>query len=527
MLVLFPACKPSSTLVERGIKTQTLHVGNGLEPHDLDPHLVTATNEIKILSALFEGLIGQNPIDLSPVSAAAESWTISENRLKYTFLLRDNLYWDNGDKLTSDDFKFGIQRILTPELAAPNAYLLFVLKNAEAFNKGAVKFDEVGVTNPNESTLILELKNPASYLLNLLSHPAWFPVHRKSLATHGNPFKRSTSWTQPDSMVSNGPFSLVEWRVNEYVRLNKNNLYWDNQTTKLYEIFFYPTENLDAEERAFQGGQLHLTEGLPVSKVGYYRQKNHPELQINPYLGTYYLQLNTRNKPLSDPRIRTALSLVIDRNQIVERITEGEQKPAWHFTPPNTAGYYAKFSSSKNIEKARALFTEAGFPNGENFPVLKYLYNTSGNHKTIAEALQQMWRSTLGIRVELENQEWKVYTQSRQNGSFEILRSSWVGDYLDPSTFLDVWTSESGNNFTGWQSSKYDGIIEKTKSIEETETRYSLFEIAEKLLLSEQPIIPLYFYNSVFLKHPSVKGFYPTLLNYHPWKNVYLESPKP
>ena len=271
MLVLFPACKPSSTLVERGIKTQTLHVGNGLEPHDLDPHLVTATNEIKILSALFEGLIGQNPIDLSPVSAAAESWTISENRLKYTFLLRDNLYWDNGDKLTSDDFKFGIQRILTPELAAPNAYLLFVLKNAEAFNKGAVKFDEVGVTNPNESTLILELKNPASYLLNLLSHPAWFPVHRKSLATHGNPFKRSTSWTQPDSMVSNGPFSLVEWRVNEYVRLNKNNLYWDNQTTKLYEIFFYPTENLDAEERAEFLADMGLEEpGLSrVIRAGY------------------------------------------------------------------------------------------------------------------------------------------------------------------------------------------------------------------------------------------------------------------
>ncbi len=527
ILAFSQACKPKFTIVERGIEAQTLHVGNGLEPQDLDPHIITGTNEIKILSALFEGLIGQDPKDLRPVPAAAESWTISEDGLTCKFHLRDNLYWNNGDKVTSEDFKFGIQRILTPQLAAKNAYLLFVLKNAEAFNNGELNFDSVGVSNPNESTLILELENPAPYLLSLLFHPAWFPVHRTSLEAQGDPFARSTSWTQPESMVSNGPFRLADWRVNEYIHLERSPSYWDDDTTKLNQIFFYPTENLDAEERAFQGGQLHLTEAIPVSKVGYYREQSHPALQINPYLGTYYLQLNTRNTPLSDPRVRTALSLVINRDQIVGKITKGNQKPAWHFTPPDTAGYNTNYISSKNVDQARSLLTEAGYPNGENFPVLKYLYNTSENHKAIGEALQQMWRSELGIRVQLENQEWKVYTQSRENGSFDILRSSWVGDYLDPSTFLDVWTSDSGNNFTGWSSPQYDTMIEETRRLADVGNRFSVFEIAEKLMLSQQPIIPLYFYNSVFLKHSAVKGFYPTLLNYHPWKHVYLETPKP
>jgi oligopeptide transport system substrate-binding protein len=519
-------CKKKTSLVEVGIATQTLHVGNGLEPQDLDPHLITGISEIKILSALLEGLVGQAPEDLSPVPGVAESWDISEDGRIYTFHLRPQLKWSDGTKLTTEDFIYSFQRMLNPKLGAANAYLLFSLKNAKKYYEGNSDWDNVGVAALDQRTLIIELENPTPYFLRLLAHPAWFPLPKTTLSKFGEPYGRATGWTRAGSLVANGPFQLSEWRVNERIHLTRNNNYWDNNTTRLNEIYFYPTESREAEERAYRGGRLHLTEALPTSRVQYYQDRKDPALQIDPYLGTYYLQLNSRKPPLSDSRVRRALSLVLDRRLIVEKVTQGDQQPAWHFTPPGTAGYTPDISGQKNLDEAKRLLTEAGFENGEGFPELTYLYNTSESHKAIAEAIQSMWQTELGIKIRLENQEWKVYTQSREAGSFHILKSSWIADYEDPSSFLDVWTSQSGNNFTGWKSVEYDHLIRTTRSQPSATERTFIFEQAEKLLIAEQPIIPLYFYTSVYLKHPSVAGYYPTLLNYHPWKYVYLKSPE-
>ena len=524
LLVLLPsACKPGQTIVERSGANQILHVGNGQEPQELDPHIITGVSEIKILSALFEGLVGQDPENLDPIPGAAESWDISPNGLTYTFHLRPDLKWSDGQPLTAMDFAFSFERALTPAVAAPNAYLLYVLKNAAACYRGEVAFEEVGVKALDEGALELQLSHPTPYLLSLLAHPAWFPVQRSAIAAQGEALGRSPGWTRPGNFVGNGPFQLENWKVNSYVQVVKNPHYWDAERTRLNQIFFYPTESREAEERAFRAGQLHLTEAMPVSKVGFYRDQDHPALRINPYLGTYYLQLNTRNPALADTRVRQALALAIDRDLIVESITRGGQKPAWHFTPPGTGGYTPAISGSKNVELAQQLLAQAGFPGGEGFPRLSYLYNTSENNKAIAEALQQMWRRNLGLSVELINQEWKVYTHSRETGQFDILRSSWIGDYLDATSFLDVWTSESGNNFTGWQSDGYDDLLAQARLVNAAEERFAIFAQAEELLMREQPILPLYFYTSVYLKHESVKGYYPTLLNYHPWKFVYLE----
>lgn len=520
----FCGCNQGPSNTEKGIATQTLHVGNGLEPQELDPQIITGGSEIKILSSLFEGLAGQHPMDLSPLPGSAESWEISEDGLEYIFHLRDGLRWSNGDILSAQDFAFSFQRMLNRKLGAANAYLLFALKNAQAYYEGSVSWESVGVTPIDESTLKLELENPTPYFLRLLSHPAWFPLHKPSLAAFGDPLGRASGWTRPGSLVSNGPFQLADWKINEYIRVVKNENYWDRQSTRLNEIIFYPTESRDAEGRAFEAGQLHITEAVPSSKVGYYREQKNPALNIDQYLGTYYLQLNTRKPPLSDSRVRKALSLVIDRRLIVEQITQGDQQPAWYFTPPGMDGYDPKISGEIDRARARKLLSEAGFPNGEGFPVLTYLYNTSENNKTIGEALQQTWQSSLGIRVELINQEWKVFTQSRQSGEFDILRGSWIADYIDPSSFLEVWTSQSGNNFTGWSSGKYDNLISRSLATRDQSKRFSHFANAERLLIDEQPIIPLYFYTSVYLKDPSVQGYNPTLLNYHPWKHVYLES---
>jgi oligopeptide transport system substrate-binding protein len=525
LLVLISfGCKQKSSPVESGTSTQVLHAGNGLEPQDLDPHIITGISEIRILSALFEGLVGQDPKDLSPVPGAASGWDVSENGRTYTFHLRENLKWSNGKQLSSKDFDYSFQRMLNPNLGASNSYLLFVLKNAKAYFEGQTEWENVGVKSPDPNTLVLELENPTPYLLRLLAHPAWFPIPKSVLSEFGEPLGRATGWTRAGKLVSNGPFELTDWRINENVHMTRNEQYWDKATTRLKEIYFYPTESKESEERAFRRGQLHLTEAMPASKVGYYRDQKNPSLQIDPYLGTFYLQLNTRKQPLTDRRVRRALSLVLDRRLIVEKITQGKQQPAWHFTPPGIAGYDPKITGEKNSAEAKRLLAEAGFENGEGFPVLTYLYNTSENNKAIAEALQQMWQSSLGIHIELTNQEWKVFTQTRETGDFDLLRSSWIADYEDPSTFLDVWTSQSGNNFTGWTSKEYDQLIQATQSKAVESERFALFESAEKLLINEQPIIPIYFYTSVYLKHNSVKGYYPTLLNYHPWKFVYLDS---
>ncbi len=521
-LILSTACKKKTTPVENGITQQILHVGNGLELQELDPHIITGISEIKTLSALFEGLVGQAPEDLSPAPGLASSWDISDDGKTYTFHLREGLTWSNQTPLTASDFSFSFKRMLNPKLGAANAYLLFVLKNAQSYYEGNAAWSEVGVRVENDRTLILELENPTPYFLRLLSHPAWYPVPENVLNQFGDPFGRATGWTRAGTLVSSGAFQLVDWRINERLQMVRNPHYWDNDTTRLEEIYFYPTENREAEERAYRGGQLHITEAMPTSQVKHYREQNDPALQIDPYLGTYYLQLNTHTKPLDDPRVRKALSLVINRNLITEKITQGGQKPAWHFTPPDTAGYTPPISGPENEVEAKRLLNEAGFPNGENFPKLTYLYNTSENHKAIAEAIQHTWQSSLGIQIELINQEWKVYTQSRESGQFDILRSSWVADYEDPISFLDVMSSKSGNNFTGWTSQDYDRLLDQSHGSTNQAARYELLGMAEELLIKEQPIIPLYFYTSVYLKHPAVKNYYPTLLNYHPWKHVYL-----
>ena len=286
-MVLFAsaACKNKSTPVESGIARQILHVGNGLELQDLDPHIITGISEIKTLSALFEGLAGQAPEDLSPVPGAAASWTISEDNKTYTFLLRSDLKWSDGSALTADDFAFSFKRMLNPELGAANAYLLFVLKNARDYYQGNASWPDVGIRVTDTHTLTLELENPTPYFLRLLSHPAWYPLPKQVLSRFGDPLGRATGWTRAGHLVSNGPFKLADWRINERLQVVRNPHYWDNPATRLEQIYFYPTENREAEERAYRGGLLHITEALPTSQVKHYRESGDPSLQIDPTSG--------------------------------------------------------------------------------------------------------------------------------------------------------------------------------------------------------------------------------------------------
>jgi oligopeptide transport system substrate-binding protein len=533
LLVLFVAipfalgttgCLKRETAVERGNRDQTLHRGMGPEPADLDPHLATTANDYTVLSALFEGLVGEHPATLAPVPGVAERWELSADQLTYTFHLRADAKWSNGDPVTSRDFLASWQRVLTPSLAADNAYLLYIVQNAEAFHQGTLTdFAQVGVSAPDDRTVRITLEHPASYFLSLLQHWVWWPVHLPTLQKHGSPYERGNRWARPDTFVGNGPFNLAEWRTGQHLHVVKSPTYWDAATVRLNAVRFHPIEDLNAEERAFRSGQLHLTEALPVAKVDAYRASSPDLLRIDPYLGTYYYTLNINRPFLNEPRVRRALALSVDRTGIVEKILRGGQQPAHAFTPPDTAGYTATARFDSDFDEARRLLAEAGYPEGKGAPVLEILLNTSENHRVIAEELQATWRKELGLEIRLNNMEGKSVLAARRVGDFQILRSSWIGDYNDPATFLNVWTSSSGNNHSGWSRPDYDQLLFQAARTSDPAARHALFQQAEALLVADAPIIPLYHYTHVFLKHPAVQGWHPNLLDHHPYKHVWLE----
>lgn len=518
------ACTPRETNVEAGNRQQILHRGKGPSLADLDPHLATGTTDYNVLSALFEGLVGQHPEDLSPVPGVATHWEQSADGLNYVFHLRRDARWSNGDPVTAGDFIRSWQRVLTPSLAADYANLLYVLSGAEAFHKGVTDdFQSVGVQALDDHTLSVDLEYPAPYFLSLLQHWMWFPVHVPSIEAIGSPYARTTPWARPGTMVTNGPFVLESWRNRERIVVTKNPLYWDAETVRLNAIHFHPFEGVDTEERAFRSGQIHLTDALPISKIDAYRENTPELLRIDPYLGTYFFRLNIRLPFLADRRVRAALSLALDRETIVAQVLRDSQIPAATLTPPGTNGYQPPSGLEFDLAVARALLAEAGFPDGRGAPAIELLFNTSENHRLVAEALQAMWREHLGLEITLHNMENKTVLESRRVGAFEMLRSVWIADYADPASFLDVFRSDSGNNYTGWANPDYDRLLFEADRTTDPAARLDLLRQAESLLLNDAPIIPLYTFTHVFAIDPAVRGWHPTLLDHHPYKHVWLE----
>lgn len=519
------ACTKSENNVTRGTREQVLHYGNGAEPSDLDPQTTTGVPEADIHNALFEGLTESDPKTLAPIPGVAETWAVSKDQKNYVFKIRANAAWSNGDKLTAKDFVYSWQRILTPELGAEYAYMLYYLDGAEEFNKGTLKdFSKVGVRAKDDYTLEVKLKAPTPFFLSLLTHHSTFPVHQATIEKFGKMAEKGSKWTRPGNMVSNGPFKLAQWDMNKVVATVKNPNFWDAKNVKLNGISFYPTESQQTEEKLFRSGDLHVTHEVPLTKIDTYK-KEHPEfIKIEPYAGTYFYRLNTTQKPFNDVRVRRALALSIDRQAIVEKVTKGGQLPAESITPPGLGGYYPKAKVGQDLVIAKKLLAEAGYPNGQGFPKTEVLFNSSEAHKVIAEAVQQMWKKNLGIDVALANQDWKVYLDSQKSLNYQICRAAWIGDYVDPNSFLDMFVTKGGNNNTGWGNKKYDDLIRQAGMTGDMNKRFEYFQQAEKILADEAPVIPVYTYTRVYLLHPDVKGWYPTITDMHNYKYVYLDS---
>jgi len=506
-------CTPRETPVEAATRSRVLLLGNAAEPNDLDPHLSSTLTGQIILNSLFEGLTVLDEASMRPLPAAAESWKVSPDGLTWTFQLRPDLHWSNGDPLTAADFVRAWQRALSPTLAADNAWYLFALKNAAAYNAGELANpDEIGATATDALTLVLTLEHPAPYLPALLSLPAWFPLHPGNLEKFGAFTQRGRPWTRPGELVSNGPYLLTAWEPNARIILEKNPQHRDAAHTQVERIVFLPIENADDEERAYRAGQLHATFTLPVTKIATWRKSSPSALRVDPLLQSHFLRINTASHPaLADAATRRALSAAIDRELLARSVLQKSRAPAISLVPPIGDYQPATIHSEAAAYENETDNMPHGFP---RLPKLELIVRNDALMPRVAEALQAMWKTQLGIDVSITQLEQKTWIQRQQTGDYQLCLSAWTADYPDPLSFLELFLSNSPYNWTGWASADYDALLTRAARTSESAARLALLREAEALLLGATPIAPLYFGAETRLVHPSIKNWPPSPLGF-------------
>lgn len=517
-------CSKRVAPIEAASQSQTLLIGNGAEPADLDPPVATAYTDMNILNALFEGLTFVDEQTAQPVPAAAERWDTSSDGLTWTFHLRRGAKWSNGDPVVADDFVQSFRRTLSPRLAFENAAYLFPLKNAAALNSGTLTDpNALGCAAPDPHTLVLTLERPTPHLLLLTALTPWFPVNPRVLEKFDAMSSRGGAWTKPGNLVGNGAFRLREWQPNARIAVEKNEHYWDAANTRLKRIEFFPIEKPEAEEHAFRAGQLHLTFTLPVAKIARWRREAPERLRVDPFLQTVFVSFNAKHGPLADERVRRAFALAIDREALSKAALGGTYAPAFSVTPPNTGGYTARARVGHDVTRARALLADAGFPKGTGLPRLALQVRNNELQPVLAQALQKMWQDALGITVDIVPLEQKTWLQNQRTLSFALSTYSWVGDFPDPITFLGLFTSDNGNNWTGWSDPAYDALIAEAATLGDSGRRLDVLQRAEALLLEQCPLTPLHYGAQTYLLQPNVRGWAPAPLGFHRYQRVWLE----
>lgn len=506
-------------------EARTLLIGNGTDIESLDPHLVTGQPEHHVITTVFEGLVAPGADDPdSDAPGIAHSWS-SPDFQTWTFKLRPEAVWSDGTPITSADFLYAFQRILSPELGSYYAEMLHLMKGAATFNRGdTTDFSTVGASAPDPHTLVITLEGPAPFFPGMLKHYTWFPVPRHVIERFGSMTTRDTPWARPGNIVSNGPFLLKDWRINHFISVEKNPLYWDAATTKLEAIRFFPIDNPESEERLFLDGQLHVTNTVPLSKIPVYRKNKPPFFQQNPELACEFYRFNTTRAPFDQPKVRQAFALAIDRVALVDQVIRSGHLPATGLTPPGAHPDYPPLEILRfDPAAARQLLAEAGFPGGKGFRKIEILTNSSGTAKTVAEFFQESWKKHLGIDVSILQQEWQVYLASQQTLNFDVSRAGWVGDYTDPFTFLSIWRTGDGNNNTGWGDATYDALMQTATREPDTARRMATMREAETLLLDAMPILPVFWRMNSFLIRPEVQNWQHSGISHRCYKAIDLK----
>jgi len=492
--------------------------GNGPEPESLDPHRARSESALTILRDLYEGLtaIGADGV---PVLAAADRIDISSDGRTYRFHIRRDARWSNGEAVIAEDFAAAWRRLVDPHTGAQYADILSPIRGASAIMRGIAAPATLGVYADGAQILVAELTHPTPYFLNILAHPATFPINRVSLAAHGRGFAK------PGVMVSNGAFILQRWDFGSHLVAARNPLYWNDKATQLDGVEYYSFADAAMEMNAFRTGQLDATATIPAAQAAWIKGHFGSALHVAPQLAVYYLGLNLRS-PLfaKSPRLRQALSLAIDRERLVLSITGGGETPAYTFVPPQVHGYtpptppYAAWPMPQRIARARQLLREAGME--RNPPAIELRYNSGELHNRIAIAVTRMWKDALGIEATLRAEEFKVLLQDIDRGDVTVFRASWIGDYDDALSFLQVLRAGSGINLPRYANGAYDDMLERAQINDDVERRRVLLQNAEALMLSDQPVIPLYFYVSKHLVEAHIRGWRDNAMNVVYSKNL-------
>ena len=497
----------------------------GTEVTTLDPGAVTGVPEGRVLRALFEGLVRRDPRTLQPRPAAAKAWEVGEAGTVYTFHLRAGARWSNGEALRAEDFEWSFRRLLEPQTAAPYAYLLWPVVGAREFNTGLGADGEpaerewsgVGIRALDERTLRIELNEPSPHFLDVLAFYALMPVHRSSLEASraGSSLRAQVDWLRPGRLVSNGPFVLAGRRINDRIRMAKNPHYWDADRVAFRTLDALVVSSPGTALDLYLAGEIDwLDATLPPELVP--RLAMREDFHAAPYLATYFYRVNVSRPPLDDPRVRKALALAIDREAICAALLRAGQRPASSMVPWGGIGdYVAPRMEAGGGERARELLAEAGWhgPGARELRGIEIHYNTADVHRDIAEVVAAGWKRELGIEVRLRNQEWKVYLDTQSGLAYDVSRSSWIADYADPATFLEIFETGGENNRTGWSDARFDALLAGARAEPDPARRNARLAEAEALLLESLPAIPIYWYVTQNLVNPRLGGFHANALN--------------
>lgn len=496
---------------------------NGNEPESLDPHIVTGVSELRLVKSLFDGLIKLEPTNAAPVPAVAASWEISPDGRVYTFHLRTNAVWSTGEPITSDDVMWSWFRALSPATAGDYAGQLFYIKGAEDWYNGKLKDrDQVGIHAVDAGTVQVELNSPLAFFLELCSFPTLAIVPKQTIEKYGD------RWLHAQPLPTSGAFTLEAWRVNDKVRLRRNPRYYDAANTASEIIDVLPVGSPNTALNLYETGVADIVwdkDLVPTELMDVLIKR--PDFHSFTYLGTYFYRFNVTKPPFNDSRVRRAFALATDKQRIINKLTKGAEISATNFVPAGVANYVGAAGLNFDPEAARKLLSEAGFPGGKGFPRTTYtFFSASGGaklHGKVGVELQQMWRDVLGVEVELRQIERKVFYSSQSKLDYDLSTSSWIGDYNDANTFLDLFTSTSGNNRTGWKNARYDELIREANLQTDLKRRAELFRQAETILIAEDPpIVPLYFYAGFnYYDAEKIGGIWPNILDEHPMQYLY------
>ena len=497
--------------------------GNSGDPESLDPHKVETVYEAHILRDIFEGLVMQDA-KANLIPGAAESWTISDDGTVYTFKIRPDAVWSNGDPVTAQDFVYSFGRLEDPATGAAYASMLYVIKNGEQVNTGAVPPDQIGAKAIDDKTLEVTLNAPTPYFLEMLTHQSSYPVHRASIEALGD------DWIKPGNLVSNGAFTLAEFVPNDHVKVVKNPKFHDAANVALDAVIYYPTEDRSTAMKRYEAGEIDSNDDLPTEQLADLRAKFGDQIHVAPYLGNYYYAMKWNEEPWSNVELRQAISMAIDRDFLAEKVWANAMIPAYGIVPPGIEGYqsvqadYADMDQLDREDKAKAILEGLGYT-PENPLQMEIRYNTSENHKNTAVAIQEQLKP-LGVEVTLLNTDIKThYAHLEAKGDFDVARAGWIADYKDPESFLGISAAASGNNYSDYNNSEFERLMKEAAAAGgNPEERMKLLSAAEKVLVNDLGNIPLLFYSFKNIVSPKLTGWEENVMDVHPSRFVSKEG---